>query len=74
MAAILASCPVCGRNDVPTIERYGRRLAGHRQTKSDPRSQYCTGYDLLAVQPEPRSVAHNANARTGVYLGELRDV
>lgn len=24
--------------------------------------------------PEPRSIAHNANARTGVYLGDLRDV
>ncbi len=24
--------------------------------------------------PEPKSIAHNANARTGVALGELRDV
>lgn len=27
-----------------------------------------------AAYPEPQSIAHNANARTGVYLGELRDV
>lgn len=74
MSTVLGYCPVCGRNNVPTVERNGRRLAGHRQAKSDPRSQYCTGYDLPAVQPEPRSVAHNANARTGVALGELRDV
>lgn len=32
------------------------------------------GYCDQMVYPEPQSIAHTAYARTGVYLGDLRDV
>lgn len=42
--------------------------------RRDVRDALAADPAVQAAQPEPRSIAHNANARTGVYLGELRDV
>jgi hypothetical protein len=38
---------------------------------AEPGSDFCRDCDPYR---EPASIAHNANARTGVYLGDLRDV
>ncbi len=57
-------CESCGVDQVLHSATYGCRTGG------DPVGPAVdAGWDY-----EPRSIAHNANARTGVYLGELRDV
>jgi len=73
MAALLGYCPLCERTDVRMTSK--GRLRAHRKVRDQSDSSYCTGYDLPGENPPaPRSVAHNTNARTGVMLGELRDV
>jgi len=73
MANPMGYCPLCERSDVRLTD--GGRLRAHRQVRDDQQSRYCTGFDLPAENsPGPRSIAHNVNARTGVMLGELRDV
>lgn len=62
----------------------GRAAIGAQDTQtvapaSEPAAHECDedcyqGYCDQMVYPEPRSIAHTAYHRTGVYLGELRDV
>ncbi len=77
-------CEPCAANDDWANEVCARPLAGQGGGgRCYGRIRITTeGRAAVAAEPtvsadwddEPRSIAHNANARTGVYLGVLRDV